>query len=168
MVGMKLCPAQLRHQNGAMTAGPHAARVSHTGSLKEILECFHSSTKCSSHEVNSIKPNSLTNNSRRPPSPPPNQFTQSDPSQRDIHIEMLVVTLLLSTLPPPPTTLITSVISSSFPFASLTSQRSCFLVLRAANLVVSPPHPLIPIIQLSGGGDQQESVNNSLHMGAPM
>lgn len=71
MVAMKLCSAQLRHQNRAMTARPHAARVTHTGSQKESLECFHSSTKCLPVGVNSIKPSSLTNN------PSPFQFTQS-------------------------------------------------------------------------------------------
>lgn len=46
MLAIKLCSAQLNHQDGAMTAGPHAARVTQTGSQKNSLECLHSSTKC--------------------------------------------------------------------------------------------------------------------------
>lgn len=46
MLAMELWSAQLRHQNGVMTARPHAAKVTCTGSQKESLECFHSSTKC--------------------------------------------------------------------------------------------------------------------------
>lgn len=34
MLAMKFCCAQLRHQNGTMTARPHAARVTCTGSQK--------------------------------------------------------------------------------------------------------------------------------------
>lgn len=41
MLAAKLWSAQLRHQNGAMTARPHAATVTRTGTPKESLECFH-------------------------------------------------------------------------------------------------------------------------------
>lgn len=90
MVAMKLCSAQLRHQNRAMTARPHAARVTHTGSRKESLECFHSSTKCFPPGVNRIKSNSLTNNL-----PTPQSIHTVLGLHNDICIEMLVATLLL-------------------------------------------------------------------------
>lgn len=101
-------------------------------------------------EVNSIKPNSLTNTH-----PPPNSIHAVLGLHNDICIEMLVVTLF----PKPPLAVLISVISSSFKFAFLTSQQSCFLVLSSQS-VVSLTHSLILIIELFRW-DQPESVNNA-------
>lgn len=40
MLAIKLCSAQLNHQDGAMTAGPHAARVTQTGTQKRAWNVF--------------------------------------------------------------------------------------------------------------------------------
>ena len=157
MVAMKSCSAQLRHQKGAMTARAHAARGNRTGSQKKSLECFHSSTECPPPPgVNHIKPNSLTNNT-----PLPKINSHSPSLHNDICIDMLVVTLSSWTSL---AILITSVISSSFQFAFLTSQQSPLPALSSES-VVSPSHPLIPIIQLS---DRISRRVSTMHEGAPM
>lgn len=47
MLAMKLCSGQLRHQNGPMTARPHALGAPLIEvPRKKALECFHLSTKC--------------------------------------------------------------------------------------------------------------------------
>lgn len=59
MVAMKPCSAQLRHQNEAVTARPHAVGATCTRTQKE---CFHSASKCLPVGVNSIQASSFTNN----------------------------------------------------------------------------------------------------------
>lgn len=146
MVAMKLYSAQLRHQNRAMTARPHAARVTHTGSQKESLECFHWSNKCLPHGVNGIKPNSLTNNS----SPIP--FTQvACLSQWLLHWGTGSHCSSHSFL----CILITSVISFLCQFALLTSQQSWFMDLRSPCFTNSTTN----LIHSAFRCDQQESVD---------
>lgn len=156
MVAMKLCSAQLRHQKGAMTARPHAARGNRTGSQKESLECFRSSTECSPPWSKRYKTQQLD---KQPPLPKSIHTVLG--LHNDICIDMLVVTLSSWTSL---TILITSVISSSFQFAFLTSQQSPFPALSSES-VVSPSHPLIPIIQLS---DRISRRVSTMHKGAPM
>lgn len=145
MLAVKSCPAQLRHQKVAMTARPHADRVTDTGSQKE---CFHSSVS-PPVGVNSIKPSSLTNT---PSSSSQDQFTQFQAFTMTSALRccwsLISLKLFL-------TVLIFSVISSSFPLcfphitAVLSSRRCCF--------TYSPANPDHSALRR----DQQESVNNA-------
>lgn len=62
MVAMKLCSAQLRHQEAAMTASPPAAQVCRTD--PENWECLAPNIQVVSQFIQQHKTNSLTNNSR--------------------------------------------------------------------------------------------------------
>lgn len=95
MLAMKLSSAQLRHHSGAMTARPHAARVTHTGPRKESLECFPS---CVSPRSKQYKTQQL--DKQPPPLHHPKSIHTVLGLHNDICIEMLVVTLPLK-LPPP-------------------------------------------------------------------
>lgn len=85
MLAIKLCSAQLNHQDGAMTAGPHAARVTQTGSQKRAWNVFTQVPSVSSCDKQYKTPAAW-------------QTTKSIRTLpgllKDKHIEMLVVTLL--------------------------------------------------------------------------
>lgn len=115
---IKLCHAQLNHQDGATTARPHAARVTQTGSRsREQLGMFSLGAPRASSRGKQYKTLDKQLDKQQ------NQFARFHGPQRDKHGEMLVVTLPGDL---PPATSISGVISSSFQFALLTSQRSCF------------------------------------------
>lgn len=152
MLAIKLCSAQLSHQDGAMTAGPHAARVTQTGSQKIAWNVF-------------TQVPSVSSCGKQYKTPTAWQTTKSirilPGLLKDKRIEMLVVTLLHEL---PLQTLITSVISSSFQFAFPTSQQSCFPVLGRQSVVLHT-RPLIPVFQLLVGISRRVS---TVHKGAPM
>ena len=82
MVAMKSCSAQLRHQKGAMTARPHAARGNRTGSQKESVECFCSNTECPPPRGKRYKTQQLD---KQPPPPPKINSHSPRPPQWHLH-----------------------------------------------------------------------------------